>query len=166
MAKRPTIKDVARLAGVSPTTVSRVLNGEDANHMRAETRQRVLQALAELDYVPVKAARALRKQKTGMIAILLPDISNPFFAVLARGVESACFKNGFSVMICDSNHSFEKEARYLDVLLEEGVEGIVFVPVDKPDEKRLKRLLRHGTKVVFADRGVQGWPVVEADNET
>ncbi len=162
--KRLTICDVARLAQVSPTTVSRVLNGKDAEHMRPETKERVLRVLAELDYVPVKAARALRKNKTGVIAVLLPDVSNPFFACFTRGVEAVSFRNGVSMMICDSNHSYEKESRYLDILLEEGVDGVVFVPVDKPDERKLARLKKHGIKVVVADRRVDGWPVVEADN--
>jgi len=165
MMDRPTILDVARLAGVSPTTVSRVLNGKDASHVSEETRARVLRALEELDYVPAKAARALRRQRSGVIAVLLPDVSNPFFASLARGVESVGFQNELSVMICDSNHSYEKENRYLDILLTEGVDGVVFVPVDMPDEEKLARLARHGVRVVVADRRVDGWPVVEADNQ-
>lgn len=165
MADRPTILDVAKFAGVSPTTVSRVLNGKDANHVSEETRARVLKALEELDYVPAKAARALRRQRSGVIAVLLPDVSNPFFASLARGVESVGFQNGLSVMICDSNHSYKKENSYLDILLTEGVEGVVFVPVDMPNEEKLARLARHGVRVVMADRRIDGWPVVEADNQ-
>ncbi len=159
-----TIKDVAARAGVSPSTVSRVLNGKDVGHMRPETKARVLQAIKELEYTPVKAARALRKRRTQTIAVLLPDISNPFFALLARGVESVAFEKGYSTLICDSNHSVEKESRYLDVLLSEGVEGIVFTPVGKPDMERVERLLRRGVKIVAADRRVEGLPTVEADN--
>ncbi|MEM1540520.1 MAG: LacI family DNA-binding transcriptional regulator [Candidatus Bathyarchaeia archaeon] len=164
MAKRPTIWDVARLAGVSPTTVSRVLNGQDTSHVSEETRARILQVLEKLDYVPIKAARILRRQKSGVVAVLLPDISNPFFALLARGVEYIAFQKGMSVMICDSNLSYEKESRYLDILLTEGVDGVVFVPVDRSDGEKLKRLIRHGICVVVADRKAKGWPVVEADN--
>ncbi len=161
---RATIEDVAKRAGVSPSTVSRVLNGMDAEHMRPETKARVLQAIEELEYTPVKAARALRRQRTQVIAILLPDISNPFFSLLARGVESVAFEEGFSTLICDSNHSVEKESRYLDILLAEGVEGIVFTPVGRPDMERTERLLRRGVKIVVADRRVEGLPTVEADN--
>jgi LacI family transcriptional regulator len=162
--RRPTIKDVAKRAGVSPTTVSRVLNGGDVNHMRPETKQRVLQALAELDYVPVKAARVLRQRLTGVIALLLPDVSNPFFACLARGVAMVCFQNSISTIICDSEHSHEKEGRYLDILLQEGVDGLIFIPVGQPDEKKLQRLARFGVKIIIVDRRIKGWPVVEADN--
>jgi DNA-binding LacI/PurR family transcriptional regulator len=132
--------------------------------MRPETKARILQVIEELDYTPVKAARSLRKQRTQAIAVLLPDISNPFFSLLARGVESVAFEEGFSTLICDSNHSVEKESRYLDILLSEGVEGIVFTPVGVPDKERIERLLRRGVKIVVADRRVEGLPTVEADN--
>ncbi len=164
MARKVTIREVAKRAGVSPSTVSRVLNGTDTNHMRPETKARILKAIEELEYIPVKAARSLRKQRTQLIAVLVPDISNPFFSLLARGVESVAFSEGFSTLICDSNHSVEKESRYLDILLAERVEGIVFTPVGKPDMERIKRLLRCGVRIVVADRRVQGLPTVEADN--
>jgi len=162
--RRVTIREVAALAGVSPSTVSRVLNGKDAGHMRPETKERVLQAIEELEYIPVKAARSLRRQRTQVIGVLLPDISNPFFSLLARGVESVAFKNGYSILICDSNHSVEKESQYLDILLAEGVEGIVFVPVGQPDYNVIDKLLRRGVNVVAADRRVSGLPTIEADN--
>ena len=159
-----TIREVAARAGVSVSTVSRVLNGRDAHHMRPETKERVLRAIEELEYTPVKAARSLRRQRTQVIGVLLPDISNPFFSLLARGVESVAFERGYSILICDSNHSVEKESRYLDILLAEGVEGIVFVPVGQPDMSRIERLLRKGVRIVVADRRVTGLPTVEADN--
>lgn len=163
--KRPTIKDVAVLAGVSPSTVSRVLNGCDVGHMRPETKDRILRVIKELEYTPVKAARVLRQRRTQTIAVLLPDISNPFFALFARGVESIAFVKGYSTMICDSNHSIQKESRYLDILLAEGVEGIIFIPVNQPVMDRVQRLLRQGIKIIVADRRVEGLPVVEADNK-
>lgn len=164
MAKQATIREVAARAGVSPSTVSRVLNGHDADHMRPETKERVLLAMKELDYTPVKAAQTLRLQRTQVIGILVPDISNSFFSRVVRGVGSVAFERGFSTLVCDSNHSVEKESHYLDVLLAEGVEGIVFIPVGHPDMGRVKRLLRQGIKIVVADRRVQGLPAVEADN--
>ncbi len=159
-----TIKEVAKRAGVSVTTVSRVLNGNGAEHMRPETEARVLAAIEDLDYVPVRVAQRLRKQKTQVIAILLPDISNPFFSLLARGVGSVAFEKGYSTLICDSNHSVEKESRYLDILLAEQVEGIVFIPVGQPNMEKVNRLIRRGIKIVVADRRVKGLPGVEADN--
>jgi len=164
MTKQATIREVAARAGVSQSTVSRVLNGNDADHMRPETKERVLKAMKELDYTPVKAAQSLRRQRTEVIGILVPDISNSFFSRLVRGVGSVAFEKGFSTLVCDSNHSVEKESRYLDILLAEGVEGIVFIPVGSPDMKRIDRLLRQGIRVVVADRRVEGFPAVEADN--
>lgn len=161
---RVTIRDVAARAGVSVTTVSRVLNGRDAQHMRPETKERVLRVIEELEYTPVKAARSLRRRRTQVIGILVPDISNPFFSLLARGVASVAFESGYSTLICDSDHSVEKESRYLDILLSEGVEGVVFVPVGRPDMRRIERLLRRGIRIVAADRRVEGLPTVEADN--
>ncbi len=164
MTKQATIREVAARAGVSPSTVSRVLNGNDADHMRPETKKRVLLAMKELDYTPVKAAQTLRRQHTQVIGILVPDISNSFFSRVVRGVGSVAFEKGFSTLVCDSNHSLEKESRYLDILLAEGVEGIVFIPVGSPDMKRIDRLLHQGVRLVVADRRVAGMPVVEADN--
>ncbi len=163
---RVTIRDVARSAGVSVTTVSRVLNGDDVEHMRPETKARVLEAIEALDYVPVRMAQRLRRQKTQIIAVLLPDISNPFFSLLARGVGSVAFEEGYSTLICDSNHSAEKELRYLEILLAEQVEGIIFIPVGQPDKESLNRLLRRGIDIVVADRSVDGLPSVEADNKS
>ncbi|MFO8034647.1 MAG: LacI family DNA-binding transcriptional regulator, partial [Candidatus Bipolaricaulota bacterium] len=132
--------------------------------MTLETKARVLKAIEELDYTPVKAARVLRRQRTQLIGVLLPDISNPFFSLMARGVEGAAFEEGYSTLICDSNHSVEKEARYLELLLAEGVEGVVFVPVGRPDRARIERLLKRGIRIVAADRRAEGLPSVQADN--
>ena len=164
MTKQATIREVAARAGVSQSTVSRVLNGHDAEHMRPETKERVLLAIEELDYTPVKAAQSLRRQHTQVIGILVPDISNSFFSRVVRGVGSVAFEKGFSTLVCDSDDSLEKESRYLDILLAEGVEGIVFIPVGSPDMNRIDRLLRQGIRVVVSDRRVNGLPVVEADN--
>lgn len=164
MRNKVTIKDVAKRAGVSPTTVSRVLNGAAEKHLSPTTYFRVLQAISELGYVPDKAARVLRWQRTKTIAVLLPDISNPFFALLARGVEAVAFSFGYSTLICDSNNSLEKELKYMDLILYENVEGFVFIPVGKPSMQKLQRLLQHGIKIVVADRRIEGFPCIEADN--
>ena len=157
-----TIRDVAERAGVSVATVSHVING--TRKVAPETAARVRRAMEELEYTPVKAAQSLRRQRTQVIGVLLPDISNPFFALLARGAASVAFENGYSTLICDTNHSVDKESRYLDILLAERVEGIVFVPVGQPDMRRIERLLRRGIRIMVADRKVEGLPTVEADN--
>lgn len=164
MPRQPTIREVAALAKVSLSTVSRVLNGSDAAHMTPRTKARVLAAIEELQYTPAKAARALRRQRTQAFAILVPDISNPFFSLLARGVVSKAFQVGYTTLICDSNHSVEKESRYLSVLLSERVEGIVFIPVAQPDVRMIQRLVGAGVRIVVADRRVAGLPSVGVDN--
>lgn len=166
MIRQPTIRQVAALAGVSPSTVSRVLNGNDGQHMRPTTRDRVLAAIHELDYTPQRAARSLRRQRSQVLAILLPDISNPFFALLARGVEAVAFDAGCSTLICDSDNLVPKETRYLSLLLAERVQGVVLVPVAQPDGDAVDRLARCGVRVVVADREVRGLPTISADNRT
>ncbi|MEM3485547.1 MAG: LacI family DNA-binding transcriptional regulator [Candidatus Methanomethyliaceae archaeon] len=164
MTRRPTIRDVAMLAGVSVTTVSRVLNGNTERHVSEETKKRVLHALAELDYVPTKTARLLRKKQTDKVAVLVPDISNPFFACLVRGVQNLAHRCNLATLICDSAGSPDKEDDHLAAILEEPLVGLVFVPVKERVIGELCRLARHGVEVVLADRRIEGWPVVEADN--
>jgi len=164
MDKKTTIRDVAQRAGVSPSTVSRVLNPHAAVHMRPATRERVLEAIRELRYTPTKSAQRMRRQRGDIIGVLLPDISNPYFSLLARGAESIAFEEGYSTLICDSNHSVERESRYLDLLMAEQVDGIVFVPVGTPDWQRIQRLRDQGVRIVAADRCQDRLLGVEADN--
>lgn len=161
---RTTIHDVAHAAGVSISTVSRVLSGRDDIQMRAETRERVLQAIEELGYRPSRSAQRMRRQRCDIIGVLVPDVSNPYFSLLARGVESIAFERGYSTLICDSNHSEDRESRYLDLLSAEQVDGIVFVPVGVPDGSRIRRLRGQGVRIVVADRCVDGLLGVEAAN--
>ena len=162
--ERTTIHDVARAAGVSISTVSRVISKRGDIQMKPETRDRVLQAIELLSYKPSRSAQSLRRQESHLVAVLLPDISNPFFSLLARGTEAAVFSRGLSTLICDSDLSIEKENRHLDNLLAEDVFGVVFVPVGQPDEDRIETLSRHGIQVVIADRRMNGVPCVEAEN--
>jgi len=144
MKKRTDIKDVAARAGVSLSTVSRVLNNRTENHMRPETREKVLKAIRDLNYAPVKAAQTLRRVRTKMLGIVLPDITNLYFALLARGIESVAYEQGFTTLICDSNHQPEREIQYMDMLRSEDVEGIIFVPVGTVDDNSLTAALNQG----------------------
>ncbi len=132
--------------------------------MRPETREKVLQAIRDLDYAPVKAAQTLRRLRTKMLGIVLPDITNLYFALLARGIESVAFERGFTIIICDSNHQPSRETLYLDMLRSEDVEGIIFVPVGSPDERALKTVLNQGIRVVGVDRRIPGLPIADVDN--
>lgn len=161
---RATIREVAEHAGVAPCTVSRVLNGHDAEHMRPETKERVLASMRALDYTPVKAAQRLRRQRTHALGILVPDIANLYFALLIRGVESVAFERGFTSLICDSSQDARREARYLEMLLAEDVEGVLLVPSGRADVRAMERFVARGVRVMLVDRRADGLPVVEADN--
>jgi len=164
MKKRADIRDVAARAGVSLSTVSRVLNDRSENHMRPETRERVLEAIRDLNYAPVKAAQTLRRLRTKTLGIVVPDITNLYFALLARGVESVAFEQGFTTLICDSNHQPERETQYLDMLRSEDVEGIILIPVSSVEKDSLNSALDQGIRVISVDRRIPDLPIAEVDN--
>ena len=123
------IKDVAKAAGVSTATVSRVL----ANNapIRPETRERVMQAVAALDYRPNLIARSLRAQKSAKIGLVVSDIRNPFFTAIGRAVEDTAYEQGYSVLMCNTDENPEKETMYLNILHDENVAGVIFSPTQK-----------------------------------
>jgi LacI family transcriptional regulator len=120
-----TIKDIANRAGVSTATVSYAING--TRFVSPQLRERVLAAVAELDYRPNAVAQSLRQNKTGTIGLIIPDNSNPFFAEVAKGVEDAGYDAGVSVMLCNSDGNFDRELRYLQLLRDKRVEGVIFI---------------------------------------
>src|SRR5512140_2731279 len=115
----PTIQDVARLAGVAPITVSRVIN--NSGYFSEDARQKVRAAIAELGYVPNTLARSLRSKRTNTLALILTDITNPFWTTVARGVEDAASNAGFSVIFCNTDESESEQEHYLDVLMQKRV---------------------------------------------
>jgi LacI family fructose operon transcriptional repressor len=121
-----TIKDVAKAAGVSTATVSRVL----ANNalIKPETRERVLSAISQLNYRPNLIARSLRVQKSARIGLVVSDIRNPFFTAIGRAVEDAAYEQGYSVLMCNTDENPEKEELYLNLLRDENVAGVIFSP--------------------------------------
>ncbi len=120
------IRDVAKQAGVAPITVSRCMN--NSVHCRPETRARVEAAIAHLGYVPNRLASGLRSKRTNSLALILTDITNPFFTTIARGVEDIASEKGYTVIFCNTDESVSKEKMYLQVLLEKRVDGILLVP--------------------------------------
>ena len=143
------ITEVADHAGVSAMTVSRVLN--NSGYVSAATRQRVELAIAELGYVPNALARQLRSKRTKMLALVVSDISNPFFTTIARGVEDAASARGFAVMFCNTDESDEEEARYVRLLVERQVDGVLLVPAENAAAS-LRLLRTHKIPVVVLDR--------------
>jgi DNA-binding LacI/PurR family transcriptional regulator len=122
-ARHATMQDVARRAGVSSATVSRALS--NPGMVRPELAQRVLQAVAELDYHPDQIARSLRKAESRSIGLLVFDITNPFCAEVARGAQSVLAEVGYVTILCDGNHDVERERQSLDVLHENRVSGLI-----------------------------------------
>ncbi|NLB51844.1 MAG: LacI family transcriptional regulator [Syntrophomonadaceae bacterium] len=121
-----TIYDIAKRVGVSPATVSRALNNK--GYVKDEVKTQILRAAEELHYIPNAAARSLIYKKTWTIALLLPDISNPFFATIARGVDDAISHKGYSLIICNSDGSLHNERKHIQILRERRVDGIVMIP--------------------------------------
>ena len=118
-----TIRDVAKRAGVSTMTVSRVIN--HTGYTSRETQQRVEKAIVELGYVPNTLARSLRFKQTKTLALVLTDITNPFFTTLARGVEDAASDKGFNVIFCNTDESEIEQEKYLTMLVQKRVDGVL-----------------------------------------
>jgi LacI family transcriptional regulator len=146
-----TIYEVAALAGVSPATVSRVLNGHPVS---AGYAQRVRDAAETLQFRPNRTARNLRRQSSEMIALIIPDIENPFFTSLARGVEDRALASGYSVVLCNADERPDKEDRYLEMAASSHVAGVVLVP--SPGATHVGTLRERGIPVVAVDRMPHG----------
>jgi len=142
------IRDVAALAGVSLGTVSNVLNRPDV--VAEPTRSRVQDAIKKLGFIRNESARQLRAGRSRTIGLVVLDVANPFFTDVARGVEDEASESGLAVILCNSDDQKAKESRYLEVLEEHRVQGILITPVAGADE-RLARLQRRGTPVVLVD---------------
>ncbi len=149
----PTIYDVAKKAGVSAMTVSRVINGK--KDVKPETRERVLKAIEELGYVPNSLARSFVLQKTRTIGLVITDITNPFFTTLARGVEDTAMKSQFSVIFCNTDEDPDKEVLYLELLARKRVDGVILASASGR-RGPLKSILLRNIPIVLIDREVDG----------
>ena len=145
------VRDVARRAGVSTATVSRVLNGTPT--VAAPYRERVLQAMAELQYHPNRLARNLRRQQAEMIGVLVADVENPHFAQMVRVVEDAAFAQGYRVLLCNTDETAAKQRAYLEMLLAEHVAAVVLSPSD-PQGDEIAAVLNRGIPLIAFDRPV------------
>jgi LacI family transcriptional regulator len=160
-----TIKDVARLAGVSSMTVSRVINGSE--RVSPATRQRVEEAIDELGYVPSRLARGLIRQKTGTLALIVPDVANPFFTLVVRGAEEVARRADYRLLLCDTRSDLELEREVIEEMLAHRVEGIAIAPVSDRSRAHLRRLAKFGVPFVLIDRTVEGVDsdLIVGDNE-
>lgn len=149
-----TIKHVAARAGVSFTTVSHVLNG--TRRVSESARQRVEQAIAEMGYSPSAVARSLKTSETFVLGVLVPNITNPFFAELTRGIEDFCRQTDYSVFLCNSDDDAERQGRYLQTLLERRVDGLLLAAAAGEAEALARRLESARVPTVVVDRDVPG----------
>jgi len=148
-----TIRDVARLAGVSPATVSRVLN--DNPEVGPEFVTRVQAAIAQLDYRPNVVARNLRRRATTVIGVIISDVTNPFFTGMIRAVEDVAQAAGYSVVLANADEDLDKEIRYLEVAAAERMAGVVLSPASSRHTS-VDVLTEAGIPVVTVDRLLQG----------
>ena len=120
-----TMKDIANIAGISTTTVSKIINNKD-NDISEATREKVKRIMKENNYVPNVMARSLVTKKTNTIGLVIPDIRNPFFPELARGAEDRANEEGYNIIFCNTDDVLAKEERYVNMLIEKMVDGIIF----------------------------------------
>lgn len=146
-----TIKDIAATLNVSVTTVSRVMNNKPKG-VSAETREKILKLAEELDYHPNKIARGLVTKRTNTIGVLLPDITNPVFPNLVRGIEDACNDSGYDLIICNSDNYYKKERNYIRILKEKCVDGIIYTGTVNDEGENIKLLETMGIPFVVVDR--------------
>lgn len=151
--RRPTIADVARLADVSVGTVSAVLNLSPT--VRARSRERVQEAMRALDYHPNQIARSLKMQCTHTIGMVVPDIANPFFTSVIRGVEMEAQQRGYALILCDTNEDPRQERRELSTLFSRRVDGVLISSSNYDAAK--DRLTRRRFPIVFFDRVPRGY---------
>lgn len=160
------IRDLAAVLGLSITTVSRVLNGKATKYrIRTETQQRVLQAAREYNYVPNKLARGLKMSRTDTLGLIIPDISNPFFADIAQSIEKEARLHGYSLILGDSGDDQMVETELIRLLLSHKVDGIIIAPVGI-DYKQIIQTYNSGMPLVVVDRCFPeiGLPFITSDN--
>ena len=159
-----TISDVAKMAGVSKTTVSRITNGK-FEYVTEETKARVLEIIKQLDYKPNALAQSLKQMKTNVVGILLSDLQNPFWAAVLEGVEDTCRSHGYNLMICNSNEDSQIEADHIGVLRSKQVDGIIVNPTMK-NKSLYESLVNKNYPIVAINRKVEGVPIetVAVDN--
>src|SRR5216117_4060671 len=143
-----TLRDVAREAGVSVATASRVVSGLD--NVRSETRERVERAMRELLYVPPG-----RRPATGMIGLLVPSLENPIFPALAQAMEERATEAGFASILCNTTAAAFREVDYVHMLLDRGADGMIFISCEMTnlsgDHDHYGRLVDEGARIVFVN---------------
>src|SRR5690554_69828 len=147
------MNDVARQAGVSVVTVSRVVN--NSANVNELTRTRVLKAIKDLKYKPNRVAKRLRSKSLSgnLLGVMIPDIRNPFYVDVLRGIEDVAYHNNYAIIVCNFGQDETKEKMYLDILQSESIDGLIVAPVREDDAKVIS-LVKSGLPLVCVDRGL------------
>ena len=147
------LNDIAKKAGVSVATVSHVIN--KTRFVSEGLQKRVLKVMADADYKPNLIASSLRSKKTKTMGLIIPDISNPVYAELAKEIESILFTSGLTLMLCNSELSLEREIECTSSLRAKRVDGLIIIPASS-ESKHINRLVKAGLAIAILDRPVPG----------
>lgn len=151
-----TIKDIAKYAGVSPATVSRVIN--NTTNVSEATKNNVLEIIEKYNYSPNIFAKSLSKNESNTIGVIVPDVTNPFFGEVIKGVSEVADKNKLNMILCDTGEDSQKEERHLINLKSQRLKGLIITPTSDSNEfnsKHLKLLKDMGIPIVLIDRDVK-----------
>lgn len=158
-----TINELARRSGVSPSTVSRVLNDDPI--ISEETKRKVMQVVKELNYTPVKSRkRSSIRKRSKIIALMVTDISNPFFPEIVHGVEDLAFEFGYSVSLWNTREDIEREKQYIETLKASEMDGII-LGSSRIKEEQIREVAENDIPCVIINRIIEGIPSVFADYE-
>ena len=152
-----TIYDVAKQAGVALSTVSRVIN--NSGYVKQETRNKVYEAIKTLNYIPSSVARTLSKNESNNIAVVIPDITNPFFGEVIKGITKELDQTEFDLIFYNTNENIQKEYRALQAIIKNRVRGLIITPIAEMAEENkelLKQIQEMGIPIVLIDRDIHG----------
>lgn len=152
---KATIKDVAKIAGVSLATVSRVINNKTKGSMSEKTKQKVLRAIQQLDYTPDSRAQSLRGLKTGLIGVVIPEAASSYYQELSHAIMNLCYKQGFGVLTCSSENDVRRELFYIDFLQGQKVDGIIIIS-ERLKAQKVNDLIRKEIPIVLLDEDIPG----------
>lgn len=152
-----TIKDVSKLAGVSVATVSRLLN--QSGYVSKEAETAVMSAIQKLNYKPNNIARSLAGKKTGAVALMVPDILNPFFPEIARAAEDAAAAHGYTLVLCNTDNNPDKEKKYMETLINKQIDGIIISSYTVLPEQIIA-LQDRSIPIVAIDKSFSGYPIL------
>jgi DNA-binding LacI/PurR family transcriptional regulator len=149
------LNEVAKKAGVSIATVSRVIN--DSTKVNSETRLRVQKIIKEMKFHPNRVAKRLRNKNASgnLLGVLIPDIQNPFYVDVLRGIEDVAYENRYALIICNFSQDEKKEKRYINILQSESIDGLIAAPTHEQDQHVIE-LVKGGMPIVCVDRGLSG----------